>query len=52
MDICNALKEEGIEIDKSCIILESPIKSLGIYEIPFKLHHEVEGKLKVWIVKK
>ncbi len=52
VDICNALKEEGIEIDKSCIILESPIKSLGIYEIPFKLHHEVEGKLKVWIVKK
>ena len=52
VDICNALKEEGIEIDKGCIILDNPIKALGIYEIPLILHPEVESKLKVWIVKK
>lgn len=51
-EIANALKEEGIEIDKSCIMLEEPIKALGIYEIPVKLHPEVEAKIKVWVVKK
>jgi large subunit ribosomal protein L9 len=51
-DIANALKEEGLDIDKNSIILDEPIKSLGIYEIPVKLHPEVLTKIKVWIVKK
>jgi len=51
-DIANALKEEGFDIDKSCIALDEPIKALGIYEIPIKLHPEVEAKIKVWVVKK
>ena len=51
-DIADSLKEEGIEIDKNLILLDEPIKSLGIYEIPVKLHPEVPAKVKVWIVKK
>ncbi len=51
-DIANALAEEGFDIDKNSIILDEPIKSLGIYEIPIKLHPEVLAKIKVWIVKK
>lgn len=51
-DISNALKDEGIEIEKSLIILDEPIKSLGIYEISVKLHPEVPAKVKTWIVKK
>jgi len=51
-DIANALKEEGFDIDKNCIILEEPVKSLGIYEIPIKLHPEVIANIKLWIVKK
>jgi large subunit ribosomal protein L9 len=51
-DIAAALKEEGIEIDNNILHLDEPIKSLGIYEIPLKLHPEVEAKIKVWIVKK
>jgi len=50
--IAEALKDEGIEIDKSSILLDEPIKSLGIYEVRIKLHAEVEAKIKVWIVKK
>jgi len=50
-DIAQSLKEEGLNIDKNSIILEDPIKSLGIYEIPVKLHQEVTAKIKVWIVK-
>ena len=52
IDIAHALKEEGFDIDKSSIILDEPIKSLGIYEIPVNLHPEVSAKIKVWIVKK
>ncbi len=51
-DIANLLKEEGFNINKNSIILDEPIKSLGIYEIPIKLHREVTAKIKVWIVKK
>jgi large subunit ribosomal protein L9 len=51
-EICAALKDEGLEIDKSCIQLEEPIKALGIYEVPIKLLPEVLAKVKVWIVKK
>ena len=52
LDIYNTLKEEGVELDKDCIILNNPIKALGVYEIPLKLHSQVEAKLKVWVVKK
>ena len=51
-EILCALKEEGFEIDRNSLMLEEPIKSLGIYEIPVKLHPEVIGKVKVWVVKK
>lgn len=51
-EIIDALKEEGIEVDKSLIQMDTPIKSLGIYEIPLKLHPEVPAKVKVWVVKK
>ena len=51
-ELVSALKEEGIEIDKNKIILDQPIKSLGIYEVPVKLHPEITAKIKVWIVKK
>lgn len=51
-DIADALKEEGFDIDKNFIVLDEPVKSLGIYEIPVKLHPEVSAKIKVWIVKK
>jgi large subunit ribosomal protein L9 len=52
IEIANALKEEGLDIDKNSIILDEPIKSLGIYEVPVRLHSEILAKVKVWIVKK
>ncbi len=50
-DIGKALEEQGIEIDRRKIVLEEPIKELGIYSVPIKLHPEVEAKIKVWVVK-
>jgi len=51
-DLAVALKEEGFDIDKNSIILDEPIKALGIYEVPVNLHPEIPAKIKVWIVKK
>ena len=51
-EIAEALAAEGFVIDKNCIELAEPIKSLGIYEIPVKLHPEVIAKVKLWVVKK
>jgi large subunit ribosomal protein L9 len=51
-DISNLLKEKGYDIDRRKIILDEPIKALGIYDIPIKLHPEVDLKVKVWVVKK
>ncbi len=49
--IADALKEKGFEIDKRIIDLEEPIKALGIYTVPVKLHSEAVGKVKVWVVR-
>lgn len=50
-DIADLLTAKGFTIDKRKIILEEPVKALGIYEIPIKLHSEVECKVKLWVVK-
>ena len=51
-DIASALKEEGYEIDKEKIILDEPIKRLGIYNIKVKFSPQVEAEFKLWVVKK
>ena len=50
MEIEDYLKENGIEVDRKKILLEEPIKNLGIFNVPIKLHPEVTVQLKVWVV--
>jgi len=50
-DIKDVLKEEGIEIERKRILLEEPIKKLGVYTVPVQLHPDVVGNVKVWVVK-
>ncbi len=49
--ISDALQEQGLIIDKRIIELDEPIKALGIYTVPVKLHTKVTAKLKVWVVR-
>lgn len=49
--IADALKEKGFTVDKRVIELEEPIKALGIYTVPVKLHGGVTGKVKIWVVR-
>ncbi|MDZ7263882.1 MAG: 50S ribosomal protein L9 [candidate division KSB1 bacterium] len=49
--IADLLKEKGFDIDRKKIVLDEPIKALGIYTIPIRLHTDVEAKIKLWVVK-
>lgn len=49
-DIAESLKGQGVEIDRHSLVLEAPIKELGVYDVPVKLHPEVEAAIKVWVV--
>ena len=49
-NIIDALKAQGVEVDRSALVLEQPLKDLGVFDIPVKLHPEVETTVKVWIV--
>lgn len=47
-----ALAAESFAIDKKDIILEEPIKKLGVYQVAVKVHPEVKAALRVWVVNK
>ena len=49
-DIAEALAKEGHEVDRRIVQLEEPIKDLGVYAVPIRLHAEVEPEVKVWVV--
>lgn len=49
--IADSLTEKEVKLDKRHIVLEEPLKALGIYDVPVKLSGGVSGKIKVWIVK-
>ena len=49
--VAELLARQGYEIDRRHILLEEPIKALGVYNVPVKLHADVEARIKVWVVK-
>jgi len=50
-DIAEKLKEKGYDIDRRSILLEEPIRAIGNYTIPIKLHSEVIAEIKVKVEK-
>jgi large subunit ribosomal protein L9 len=50
-DIAEALAAEGIELDKRNIVLEEPIRTIGVYNVPVRIHADVEAKLKVYVIR-
>ncbi len=49
--VADLLKEKGYDIDRRNILLDEPLKALGVYTVGIRLHPDVEGKVKVWVVK-
>ena len=50
-DIVEALEKQGYTIDRRKIALEEPIKTLGDFKIPVRLHREVTTEISVHVVK-
>ncbi|MNI87407.1 50S ribosomal protein L9 [compost metagenome] len=48
--VAEALEKMGYKLDKRKIVMDEPIKTLGVTELVLKLHPEVTGKLKVHVV--
>ena len=49
-DISESLRRHGVELDRRKLQLKEPIKSLGDFEVPVKLHPEVTVVVKVTVV--
>ena len=49
-DIASALEAKGFEVDRRKLQLHEPIKKLGEFEVPLKLHREVSATVKVKVV--
>jgi len=50
MDIAEAMKAQGVEVDKRKIMLEEPIKRLGDFTVSVKLHSDIAADVKVSVV--
>lgn len=50
-DIAEALEHKGFNIDRRKIQLHEPLKSIGEFEVPIRLHHDVTSKVKVTVEK-
>ncbi len=44
-DIAQALEKQGIVVDRKHILLEEPIKTVGEYKIPIRVHPEIKAEL-------
>lgn len=51
-DIAELLAKEGFETDRKEILLEEPIRRLGVYTVGIKVHPEVDARVKLWVVRK
>ena len=49
-DIVKVVQGQGFEIEKHAVLLDDPIRELGVYEVKVKLHADVIAVIKVWIV--
>lgn len=50
-DIAQQLQAQGFTIEKRQVDLHDPIKALGVYRVPVKLHAEVKPEIRVWVIK-
>jgi large subunit ribosomal protein L9 len=50
-DVADALEKKGFNIDRRKIQLSEPLKSLGDFEVPIKLHRDTTAKVKVTVKK-
>jgi len=50
-DIHQQLESQGIHVERRQIDLHDPIKALGVYKVPVRLHADVRPEIRVWVIK-
>ena len=50
-DIAQQLEAQGYHVERRMIDLHEPIKALGVYRVPIRLHADVKPEIKVWVIK-
>ena len=50
-DIAQQLEAQGYHVEKRQIDLHEPIKALGVYRAPIRLHADVKPEIRVWVIK-
>jgi large subunit ribosomal protein L9 len=50
-DIAQQLEQQGFHMEKRQIDLHEPIKALGVYRVPIRLHADVKPEIRVWVIK-
>ena len=50
-DIVAALGEEGIEVDRRQVLLDEPIRSIGLFNVQVRLHSEVAASVRVYVIR-
>jgi large subunit ribosomal protein L9 len=49
-DIADALAQQGVALDRKKIALEGPIKALGTFAVPVRLHRDTVAEIQVHVV--
>ena len=49
-DIAHALADDGLDVARRQVMLDRPIKDLGIYPVEIRLHADVIRTINVWVV--
>jgi large subunit ribosomal protein L9 len=49
-DVVDALAAEGFALDKRAVVLDEPIKTLGVFTVPVKLARDVTAQVKVYVI--
>ena len=51
LDIHKSLEEKGVIVNRNAILLDEPIKALGIYHVPVRVAPELAGDIKIYVIK-
>jgi large subunit ribosomal protein L9 len=50
-DIAHELAAQGFTVEKRQVDLHEPLRALGVYRVPIRLHADVKPDIKVWVIK-
>jgi large subunit ribosomal protein L9 len=50
-DLHKALAEQDIEVERHNILLDEPIKALGVYDVPVKVSEDLQPNIKLYVIK-